>query len=98
MNIWFKNYKTSRNDLIRDEGYIYMAGGHTQREKEVIVQVWQLDSDHTMDRKYTRVFTGEENRVNVMGVAKVETNESPYNVYIMYTIPDENNRYKVLNV
>lgn len=51
-----------------------------------------------MDRKYTRVFTGEEKRVNVMGVAKVETNESPYNVYIMYTIPDENNRYKVLNV
>lgn len=50
-----------------------------------------------MEEKYTRKFLGEENKVNVMGVAKVETNESAYNIYVFYTIPKEENRYKVLN-
>lgn len=75
-----------------------MAGAHTQRENEIIVQVWELSKDHTLERKYTHKFTGENNKVNVMGVAKVETNESAYNVYVFYTLPKEENRYKVLNV
>jgi len=62
------------------------------------VQVWELKKDHTLERKYTRKFLGEESKVNVMGVAKVETNESAYNVYVFYTIPSEQNRYKMLNV
>lgn len=99
MNTWFKTYKSSsRAQAVKEEGYVYLAGSHTQRDTEIILQVWELEKDHTMDRKYTRKFTGETNKVNVMGVAKVETNESAYNVYVFYTIPKEENRYKVLNV
>ena len=96
METWFKTYK-SAGKTIKDEGYVYLAGSHTQRDKEIIVQVWELKKDHTMEIKYTRKFLGETNKVNVMGVAKVETNESAYNVYVFYTIPKEENRYKVLN-
>lgn len=36
MNTWFKTYK-SAGQTIKEEGYVYMAGSHTQRDKEIIV-------------------------------------------------------------
>lgn len=88
MNTWFKTFKQdSSNTLVKDEGYIYNAGQHQQRDTELIVQVWELKKEHTLDRKYNRLFTGEKKTINVMGVSKVEGNDSPYNVYIFYTIP-----------
>jgi len=79
--------------------FIYAAGSNSQRAYEILVSGFSFQSTDTVTHQYTkRYYDGSSDALQIVGVHQNTMSEDPYKLYVVYLIPSEGFRGKILDI
>lgn len=90
-----------------DVANLYVAGTHSQRKYEMMVAGFTYNEElYEISHSYSKYFRAEDKDIKLVGVYQNTTNVvdetfglyDPYELYVVYTIPEEGYRAKILRL